>query len=41
MLYSWISLDFKNTIFKHTIKHTIFSIFKMAVGYHDNIKLAN
>ena len=43
MLYSRNYVDLKNTIFKHNyrkIDHLI-SIFKMAVGYHGNIKLAN
>ena len=43
MLYSWISVDLKNTIFKQNFRKCdyLISIFKMAVGYHDNIILAN
>ena len=43
MLYSWISVDLKNTIFKQNFRkydHLI-SILKMAVGYHGNITFAN
>ena len=43
MLYSWISVDVKNTIFKQYFRKFDYpiSIFKMAVGYHGNITLAN
>ena len=43
MLYSWISLDLKNIIFKQNCRKFdyLISIFKMAVGYHGNIILAN
>ena len=38
MLYSWISVDLKNTMFQ---TFYLISIFKMAVGHHGNITLAN
>ena len=43
MLYSWISVDLKNIIFKQHFRKFAYliSIFKMAVGYHGNITLAN
>ena len=43
MLYSWISVDLKNNIFKRNFRkfYYLISIFKMAVGYHGNIILAN
>ena len=43
MLYSWISVDLKNNIFKQNFRKFdyLISIFKMAVGYHGNITLAN
>ena len=43
MLYSWISVDLKNNIFKQNSRKFdyLISIFKMAVGYHGNITLAN
>ena len=43
MLYSWISVDLKNTIFYQKIWKFdyLISIFKMAVGYYGNITLAN
>ena len=43
MLYSWISVDPKNNIFKQNFRKFdyLISIFKMAVGYHGNITLAN
>ena len=43
MLYSWISVDHKNTIFKQNYRKYdyLISILKMAVGYHGNITLAN
>ena len=43
MLYSWISVNNKNTIFKQNYQKFdyLISIFKMAVGYHGNITLAN
>ena len=43
MLYSWISYDLKNIIFKQNFRKFdyLISIFKMAVGYHGNILLAN
>ena len=42
MLYSWISVDLKNNIFKQNFQKIdyLISIFKMAVGYHGNITLA-
>ena len=41
MLYSWISVDPKNNIFKQNFRKFdyLFSIFKIAVGYHGNITL--
>ena len=43
MLYSWISVDFKNNILKQNFRKFdyLICIFKMAVGYHGNITLAN
>ena len=43
MLYSWISVDLKNNIFKQNFRKFdyLISIFKMAVSYHGNITLAN
>ena len=43
MLYTWISVDLKNTIFKQNYRKFYFliSIFNMAVGYHGNITIAN
>ena len=43
MLYSWISVDLKSTICKQNFWkfEYLISIFKMAVGYHGNITLAN
>ena len=43
MLYSWMSVDLKNTIFKQEFRKFdyLISIFKMAVGYNGNITLAN
>ena len=43
MLYSRISVDDKNTIFKQNFRKFdyLISIFKMAVCYHGNITLAN
>ena len=43
MWYSWISVDLKNTILKQNYREFdyLISIFKMAVGYHGNITLAN
>ena len=43
MLYFWISVDLKNTIFKqHFWKfHYLISIFKMAGDYYGNITLVN
>ena len=42
MLYSWISVNLKNTIFKQNFQkiNYLISIFKMAVGSHGNITLA-
>ena len=41
MLYSWISVDLKNTIFNFRKFDYLISIFKMAIGYHSNITSAN
>ena len=43
MLYSWIPVDLKITIFKQIFRKIDYSIiiFKMAVAYHDNITLAD
>ena len=43
MLYSWISVDLKNTIFKQNFRKFdyLISIIEMAVGYYGNITLAN
>ena len=43
MLYSLISVDLKNAIFKQNfwIFDYLISIFKMAVSYHVNTTLAN
>ena len=43
MLYSWITVDLKNTIFKQNFRKFdyLISIFKMAIGYHGNITSAN
>ena len=43
MLYSWISVDLKNTIFKQNFRKFdyLISIFKMAIGHHGNITSAN
>ena len=43
MLYSWISVDLKYTIFKQIFRKFAYliNIFKMAVGYHGNSTLAN
>ena len=43
MLYSWISMDLKNDIFKQNYRQFdyLVRIFKMAVGFHSNIMLAN
>ena len=42
MLYSWISMDLKNNIFKRNFQKNdyLISIFKMALDYHGNITLA-
>ena len=43
MLYSWISVDLKNTIFKQNYQKidNPINIFKMADSYHGNIILVN
>ena len=43
MFYSRISVDLKNSISKQNFRKFAYliSIFKMAVGYHGNITLAN
>ena len=43
MLYSWISVNLKNTIFQQNFQKFdyLISIFKIVVGYHENISLAN
>ena len=43
MLYSWITVDLKNNIFKENFQKFdyIISIFKMVFGYHSNITFAN
>ena len=43
MLYSWISVDLKITIFKQNFRNfdKLISIFKMAIGYHGNVTSAN
>ena len=43
MLYSRISVDLKNTVFKQNFRQfdNSISILKMAGGYHGNITLTN
>ena len=43
MLYSWISVYLKKNILKQNYRKLdyLINIFKMSVGYHGNITLAN